>query len=69
MSFEDIKAELALLMIEMENQPEDMHKLYEKVHEKLAELKAFGMPVPDDLVELEKKLNLYFDEQNKHKTF
>ncbi len=69
MSFEDIKAELALLMIEMENQPEDMHELYEKVHEKLAELKAFGMPVPDDLVELEKKLNLYFDEQNKHKTF
>jgi len=68
-SFEDIKAELALLMIEMENQPQDMHELYEKVHEKLAELKAFGMPVPDDLAELEKKLKLYFDEQNQRKSF
>ena len=67
MSFEDIKAELSLLMIEMENQPQDMHELYEKVHEKLSELKAFGMPVPQDLVELEEKLKQYFDEQNRRK--
>jgi len=66
-SFEDLKAELALLMIEMENQPQDMHELYEKVHEKLSELKAFGMPVPEDLVELEERLQQYFNEQNRRK--
>jgi len=64
-SFEDIKAELALLMIQMENQPEDLHELYEKVHEKLAELKAFGMPLPEDLVELEEKLQAFFDQEKR----
>ena len=67
MSFEDLKAELALLMIEMENQPQDMHELYEKVHEKLSELKAFGMPVPEDLVELDERLQQYFNDQNRRK--
>lgn len=65
MSFEDIKAELALLMIQMENQPEDLHELYEKVHEKLAELKAYGMPLPEDLVELEEKLQAFFDQEKR----
>ena len=65
MSFEDIKAEIALLMIQMENQPEDLHELYEKVHEKLAALKAFGLPLPEDLVELEEKLQAFFDQEKR----
>ena len=64
MSFEDIKAEINLLLVEMENQPQDLHELQEKVHEKLRELRAFGMPLPDDLVELEKTLENYFDREN-----
>lgn len=65
MSFEDIKAEIALLMIEMENQPQDLHELYEKIHEKLGELRAFGMPLPNDLVEMEERLENYFSQEKK----
>ncbi len=67
MSFEDIKAEINLLLIEMENQPQDLHELQEKVHEKLRELRAFGMPLPDDLVELEESLEIYFNRKVRDK--
>ncbi len=60
MSFEDIKAEISLLFQQMQDQPKDLHELYEKVHEKLNELKAFGMPLPEDLVKLEEELNERF---------
>jgi hypothetical protein len=44
----------------MENQPEDAHELYQRVREKLNEMRAFGMPLPSDLVELEKELEAQF---------
>ena len=56
MAFENIIAEINLLLTEMETQPEDAHELQLALHEKLAELRATGMPLPDDLVELEKRL-------------
>ena len=60
MAFEDVKAELGILMTEMQNEPEDRHELYLQLMEKLNELKAFGMPLPADLVELEKSLEAEF---------
>lgn len=60
MAFEDLKAELALLLNQMENQPEDRHELYLQIREKLNEMRAFGMPLPDDLVRLEKELEAEF---------
>mgnify|MGYP005827393163 CR=1 FL=1 len=62
MAFEDIKAEISLLLQEMVNQPEDEHELLEQVREKLNELRALGMPLPDDLVALEKQLEERFPE-------
>lgn len=56
MAFEDIKSEIYSLLDQMTNQPEDMHELAETLRERIAELRATGMPVPDDLQELEKKL-------------
>ncbi len=56
MAFEAVKAEIALLVNQMENQPHDRHELAEMLREKLAELRAFGMPVPQDLVDLEAAL-------------
>jgi hypothetical protein len=53
MAFDDLKAELALLINQMENQPEDPHELYLQIREKLNEMRAFGMPLPEDLVEFE----------------
>jgi hypothetical protein len=60
MAFEDLKAELALLINQMENQPEDRHELYLQVREKLNEMRAFGMPLPDDLVRMERDLEKEF---------
>jgi hypothetical protein len=60
MAFDDLKAELALLINQMENQPEDRHELYLQVREKLNEMRAFGMPLPDDLVRMEKDLEKEF---------
>lgn len=60
MAFEDLKAELALLINQMENQPEDSHELYMQVREKLNEMRAFGMPLPEDLVRLEEELEASF---------
>lgn len=57
MAFEDIKAELALLFEQMVNQPQDAHEIRGLVREKLNELKAQGLPLPEDLVELEQRLD------------
>jgi hypothetical protein len=60
MAFEDLKAELALLINQMENQPEDPHELYLQIREKLNEMRAFGMPLPEDLVEFERDMEKRF---------
>jgi hypothetical protein len=60
MAFDDLKAEIALLLNQMENQPEDRHELYMQIRERLNEMRAFGMPLPDDLVRLERELESEF---------
>jgi hypothetical protein len=60
MAFENIKAEIALLLDEIKDAPHDKHELYLKIMQKLNELKAYGMPLPDDLVELEHRLEREF---------
>ncbi|MHA1518143.1 MAG: hypothetical protein ACTSYK_06000 [Alphaproteobacteria bacterium] len=60
MAFEDLQAELALLFNQMENRPEDRHELYLQIREKLNEMRAFGMPLPDDLVKFEEELEAQF---------
>jgi hypothetical protein len=60
MAIEDVKSELGILLTQMQNEPEDRHELYLQLMEKLNELKAFGMPLPADLVELEKALEAEF---------
>lgn len=56
----ELEAELNLLLTQMENLPEDKHEFYLQLRGKLAEMRAFGMPVPDDLVRLEKELEKEF---------
>jgi len=60
MAFEDLKAELALLINQMENQPQDRHELYLQIRERLNEMRAYGMPVPEDLVKFEEELEAQF---------
>jgi len=58
MSFEDKEAELGLLLTRFQNEPEDWHELYQQVRLTLNELKAYGMPLPADLVEFERDLEV-----------
>ena len=62
MALEELKARIALLLEEMVNQPEDEHEVLEQLRERLNELRAMGMPLPDDLVALEKQLDERFPE-------
>jgi len=57
MALEQIKAQISLLLEGMINQPEDEHEIHEQLREKLNELRAMGMPLPADLVALEKRLD------------
>lgn len=56
MAFEDVTAEIGVLLTRMQNEPEDVHELHLQLMEKLNELKAFGLPIPEDLKELEAAL-------------
>lgn len=60
MAFDALKAELGILLTQMQNEPADRHELYLQVMEKLNAMKAFGMPLPEDLVKLEEALEHEF---------
>jgi hypothetical protein len=60
MALEQIKAQISLLLEAMVNQPEDQHEVHEQLRERLNELRAMGMPLPSDLVELERRLDADF---------
>jgi hypothetical protein len=44
----------------MDTPPGDPHEFYLRVMEKLNEFKALGLPLPGDLVHVEKELEKYF---------
>ncbi|HSF91400.1 MAG TPA: hypothetical protein VLA51_04260 [Paracoccaceae bacterium] len=56
MSFEDLKVRIAMMLEQMVHQPEDIHEAQEALREELEELKASGMPLPQDLVDLEAEM-------------
>lgn len=60
MSFDQLKTDISFLLTSMQNEPEDAHEIYLQIKEKLDELKAFGMPLPEDLVNLERELEAEF---------
>jgi hypothetical protein len=55
-AFEDKEAEFGLLLTRMQEEPEDRQELYQQLRFRLNELKAYGMPLPDDLVQFEQDL-------------
>jgi hypothetical protein len=60
MAFDALKAEIGLLLTRMQNEPTDRHEIYLQLMEKINELKAYGMPIPDDLTQLETALEAEF---------
>lgn len=60
MSFEQIKARIALMLEEATYQPEDLHEAREVLREQMAELRAQNQSVPKDLQDLERRLDEAF---------
>ncbi|HUQ37165.1 MAG TPA: hypothetical protein VM144_12395 [Aestuariivirga sp.] len=56
MALEELQAQINLLVSQINNQPEDVHEIYELLHQKLNELRNTGQPLPKDLLELEKRM-------------
>jgi predicted nucleic acid-binding Zn-ribbon protein len=56
MALEELQTQISLLVSQINNQPEDIHELYELLHQKLNELRLTGQPLPKDLIELEKRM-------------
>jgi hypothetical protein len=54
--FETLKASIAMILDEIAARPVDRHILQEDLREKIAELRALGLPVPDDIAALEQAL-------------
>lgn len=57
MSFEPLKARIALMLEEATYQPEDLHEMREVLREQIAELRAQNQTVPEDLQELAERLD------------
>lgn len=60
MTFDDITAEIGLLLSRMQNEPEDRHEIHLALKERLNEMRAYGMPLPQDLLDLEASLDSEF---------
>ena len=62
MAFEDIKAQIAMLLSDTQDHPDGLHEVYQKVKQELNDMRAFGMPLPEDLVELDRALDERFSQ-------
>lgn len=56
MAFEALKIQAYMILDEIAARPADRHILQENLREKLSELRAMGLPLPQDLVDLERAL-------------
>jgi hypothetical protein len=54
--FENLKASITMILDEISARPTDRHVLQEELREKIAEIRAMGLPVPEDIEALEKAL-------------
>lgn len=64
MTLDELQAEIALLLSQFDERPEDARELYVQLHEKIQELRAYGMPVPKDLAKFEKDLLTEFESES-----
>jgi archaellum component FlaC len=62
MALDELQAQIGLLVSQINSQPEDIHELYELLHQKLNEFRETGQPLPADLIELEKRILEEFPE-------
>lgn len=56
MALEEWKVRLRMMLEEATHQPEDLHELQEELREEIAKFRGQGLPVPQDIADLEKAL-------------
>ena len=57
MDEQELEAALSLLLQELEEEKsEDSHEIFQRLTALLNQMRAFGLPLPDDLVKLEQDL-------------
>lgn len=64
MALEQFRAQIAMIMDEIAAQTEDAHELQERLRETLAQMQALGLPLPEDLVDLEAALEEELEDEN-----
>lgn len=64
MALEQFRAQIAMIMDEIAAQPEDAHALQERLRETLAQMQALGLPLPEDLVDLEAALEEELEDED-----
>lgn len=62
MAFEELKAEVGLLLEQARSNPRDLHEAYQQLRQQLDELRGLGMPLPADLLALEKTMEEAFNQ-------
>lgn len=63
MAFENIETAIQIWLQDMEHGPEDRYEAYLRLHELISEIRATGMPVPEDLTAYEHELEAEFAEE------
>ena len=58
MDAKELIAAINLLVEQMDHEADDLHEVHLKLRQQLDRLKATGLPLPDDLVELERSLTI-----------
>lgn len=61
MDRQEIEAALSLLLDQMEGDQGDSHEIYLRLAQILSQMRALGMPLPEDLVRLERELAAEFE--------
>ena len=62
MDRDEIEAAVSLLLGEMEGEWGDRHEIFLRVRQLLDQMRAMGMPLPEDLVRMEEDLAAEFAE-------
>jgi hypothetical protein len=56
MDRKDIEAALSLWLTEMDGEIEDRHEAFQRLESILGQMRAMGMPIPQDLADLQAEL-------------
>lgn len=57
MDKQDFEVLVSELLQQFDSAEQEPHEIYERLRQTLDQMRAFGMPVPDDLLRLERELS------------